>query len=327
MLFSIIVPVYNVEEYLFDAVESIINQEFDGDFEIILVNDGSTDSSLDICNSLCDGCDCITVISQKNQGLSSARNSGIKCAQGEYVIFFDSDDLMPEGTLSSYKARILDKNYPDVIVGKLSRRSFHNGHVISDNFEFDESMLLSGLDAAKLLFTDQEKPMWSACRSIFKRSSFEDSLKFTTGITSEDLDLIPKIILSANTVAFNNQITYIYRLGRPNSITNTVSRKRFYDIFKVIDGYISYSSTLDTDDRKKVVSVIIGNVVASYIVLLLKLNENDRAIVKYFISKIGYIKFGDSRYSRYFSFFSKFGFLRFSINAFYLIGQGLNKIR
>ncbi|HDY7821911.1 TPA: glycosyltransferase family 2 protein [Vibrio vulnificus] len=327
MLFSIVVPVYNVEEYLFDAVESIISQKLERDFEIILVNDGSTDSSLDICNMFGGNFDFITVVSQDNKGLSSARNEGIQRARGEYVIFFDSDDLMPKNTLSSYEERILDKNYPDVIVSKLARKSFDTGNVILDDFEFDESILLSGLEAAQFLFTVQKKPMWSACRSVFRRDAFKDNLKFTIGITSEDLDLIPKIILSAKTVAFNNQVSYVYRLGRPASITNTVSIKRFHDISKVIDGYISYSNALENKQGKDVVSVILGNVISSYIVLLLKLNESDISIPKYFISKTTYVKFGDSNYSRCLSYFSRLGMLNASIKAFYVIGQCLNRIR
>ena len=111
---SVVVPVFNVEDYLCACIESIINQSF-RDLEIILVNDGSTDSSLDICNTFSARDQRITVINQKNTGLSGARNSGIKAARGEYILFVDSDDFVAANSLkvvcdaiSSNKAEIYE---------------------------------------------------------------------------------------------------------------------------------------------------------------------------------------------------------------------------
>ena len=92
---SIIIPVYNVEKYLEECVNSILNQKIKN-YEIILVDDGSTDSSGEICDKMSANNQEITVIHQKNQGLSEARNSGIKKATGEYLMFVDSDDFINE---------------------------------------------------------------------------------------------------------------------------------------------------------------------------------------------------------------------------------------
>ncbi len=97
-LISIIMPVYNVERYLEDSIESIIKQTYHN-IEVICINDGSTDSSLEILESYAKHDSRIRIISQENHGASSARNAGLKVATGEYVYFFDSDDTLKEDTL------------------------------------------------------------------------------------------------------------------------------------------------------------------------------------------------------------------------------------
>lgn len=92
MRFSIIIPAYNVEDYLLDCVDSVIKQSF-RDYEIILVNDGSTDSTLEICQELSKKNKSINLITKKNGGLSSARNAGIEIAKGDYLLFLDGDDF------------------------------------------------------------------------------------------------------------------------------------------------------------------------------------------------------------------------------------------
>lgn len=100
MQLSIVVPVYNVEQYIRSCIESIYRQELDeNDFEVILVNDGTQDNSFVIIEDIISNHTNITVIEQRNQGLSVARNTGLQHAKGEYVLFVDSDDLLIESTL------------------------------------------------------------------------------------------------------------------------------------------------------------------------------------------------------------------------------------
>ena len=96
-VFSIIIPVYNVEKYVKRCIESVINQDFE-DYEIILVNDGSTDSSLEICKQYTNNSH-VTIISKENEGPSSARNCGMQCSCGKYIVFLDSDDSIAPGSL------------------------------------------------------------------------------------------------------------------------------------------------------------------------------------------------------------------------------------
>ena len=93
MLISVIVPVYNVEKYLADCVESILQQTF-RDFELILIDDGSKDRSGEICDAFAETDDRIVVVHQDNQGQSKTRNYGVLISKGEYIVFVDSDDLI-----------------------------------------------------------------------------------------------------------------------------------------------------------------------------------------------------------------------------------------
>lgn len=115
MKFSIIVPVYNAQAYLNQTIESVLKQTYK-DFELILVNDGSTDSSLSICNEYQQKDDRVTVINKQNLGAASARNSGLDVAQGDYVMFLDADDEMTWNCLSCLNSEILN-NSPQAILG------------------------------------------------------------------------------------------------------------------------------------------------------------------------------------------------------------------
>lgn len=117
MKFSILVPVYNVEKYLEQCVESLLSQTYEGDYEIILVDDGSTDRSGDICDRYVENYpDKIKAVHKANQGLISARDVGIEKAQGEYCLFVDSDDFAEEALLQVVNEEILKNNNPDMVV-------------------------------------------------------------------------------------------------------------------------------------------------------------------------------------------------------------------
>ena len=107
---SVIVPVYNASEYLDDCIKSVINQSYGfKNIELILVNDGSKDNSLDICNSYASKYDNILVINKKNSGVSDTRNIGFSSSKGEYIMFLDSDDLISKDSIK-YLSKFLDEN-------------------------------------------------------------------------------------------------------------------------------------------------------------------------------------------------------------------------
>ena len=115
MIFSIIVPVYNVEKYIEKCLSSLIGQIKFDEYEVIVVNDGSKDGSEEIVRHFCETYDNFMLINQKNGGLSDARNTGIKNAKGDYVIFLDGDDFFSENALEKLSQEIKQHNFPDII--------------------------------------------------------------------------------------------------------------------------------------------------------------------------------------------------------------------
>ena len=118
-MLSVVVPVYNVEEYIYECIESILNQDIDG-VEIIVINDGSTDNSLKIVKSFND--ERIRIIDKENGGLSSARNVGLKEAVGEYVIFIDSDDYLKDKSVLAEMYNLAKKNNSDIVAGNFYKK-------------------------------------------------------------------------------------------------------------------------------------------------------------------------------------------------------------
>ena len=134
MFFSVIVPVYNVEKYLNECVDSILTQTFE-DFELVLVDDGSTDTSGDICNQYAQN-DCrVKVIHKQNGGQSTARNLGVKNATGKYAVFLDSDDFISDKNFFGDLAKKI-KEDTDVVVFKYCK--YYNDHTDSCAISLDD---------------------------------------------------------------------------------------------------------------------------------------------------------------------------------------------
>lgn len=115
MIFSIVIPVYNIQDYLFNCIESILEQDFES-YEVVIVNDGSTDKSGEICDYFADICDKVKVIHKNNGGLSDARNHGVAISKGKYLIFVDGDDYCKRNFLSNLFNVINNNNDPDIIL-------------------------------------------------------------------------------------------------------------------------------------------------------------------------------------------------------------------
>lgn len=118
MKFSVIVPVYKVEAYLPECVESILSQSF-GDFEVILVDDGSPDRCPAICDAYAERDGRVRVIHQANKGVSAARNNGLFAARGEYIVFVDSDDILCGKSLAGICESVSQNGGPDVVIGNV----------------------------------------------------------------------------------------------------------------------------------------------------------------------------------------------------------------
>lgn len=232
--YSIIVPVYNVKEYLAECIESLVNQTYQA-YEIILVDDGSMDGSADLCDMYAQKYSYVKVFHKTNGGLSDARNYGIDRVSGEYMIFVDSDDYIDTNTLLTYFQSCKKNDYPDILIDQ-SNYSFCNGNIRSyNNYDYKMFGKKTGKDAFMAVATGG--PLWSPCAKCYKVAYWrKEGFRFTKGIYAEDLDLIYKVIYLADSVVMT-PIMYYYREKRDGSISNTITEKKFMDVFTIINGW------------------------------------------------------------------------------------------
>lgn len=225
-LLTVVIPVYNVERYLKRCIESVLAQEWK-DYEILLVDDGSTDHSPQICDDYVKDYDFISVIHKENGGLSEARNTGISHAKGEYVYFPDSDDWIEPDTFIAL-AEALESQEFDIIS---FNRDFVKGEEDAIVSEPEVTQVFEGKDA----FVQMLKHRYItgfANDKIYRKSLFVDNnILFPSRKYYEDLGTNYKLFLSAQKVYATNQKYYHYLIDNPDSITQSWNEKKFRDMF------------------------------------------------------------------------------------------------
>ena len=252
--FSIIVPVYNVEKYLNQCVDSVLGQSYK-EFELILVNDGSSDGSSKICDSYEQADNRVRVIHKENGGLSSARNAGIILANGEYVIFLDSDDYWDDlGALNDIAA-ITDKTNVDVIIFGYKKRYDSTGKIdLPPGFP----MLEDGKTKAEILSLLISHSIYkaSACDKVVRRDLIiRNDLFFEEGVLSEDVEWCAVLAVHSENFALYKNAFYVYR-QRVGSITKSATEKSVTDMIKHFIFCYELANNLKDD--------ILCNVVMSY---------------------------------------------------------------
>ena len=219
---SVVMPAFNAERYIGEAIDSVLNQTFD-DFELIVVNDGSTDDTLNIITQYDD--ERIVIISQKNSGPGSARNRALDIASGKYVMFLDSDDCFSKDALE--KAHMeASKNSTDITLFQimkydgenLSQNDWFNLNTFTESFE---NRIFNPHECADFLFDISV----SACQKIFRRDFIEDiHARFPEGIYFEDMPFFFYTFLKAERVSVIKRHLYVRR-KHEGSITEAVDSK------------------------------------------------------------------------------------------------------
>ena len=222
-LISVIVPVYNVAQFLDDCLVSIINQSYNN-IEIILVDDGSTDKSGEICDIFADQDRRIRVIHKKNGGLSSARNVGLNVARGNFIVFVDSDDCLNKKMIEKLYNAVMSSN-TEIACCDYTSSGFNND---SDS----EIEVLSREDAISTLFDDYGFQCF-AWNKIYKRSLFEN-ICYPEGKLFEDIVTTYKLLKKVDKVVYIKEKLYYYR-QRTNSITRTTFNKKNKDLIDAIE--------------------------------------------------------------------------------------------
>ena len=213
---SIIVPVYNVEKYLEKCIDSILNQTFK-EFELILVNDGSKDSSGTICDKYTEKDSRIKVVHKKNGGLSSARNAGLSIAKGKYIGFIDSDDYINKDMYSLLYENIISTNSDIAICGFKKVYSYNDE---SEDILTDTKIcVLNNIEALNMMYSENGVDFVVAWNKLYKRNLFDD-LEFKDGKLHEDEFICHQILYKSKQVVYNRTQLYYY-LQRSSSIINS----------------------------------------------------------------------------------------------------------
>ena len=230
-LISIVVPVYNVEDYLEKCIQSILNQSYKN-LEIILVDDGSPDNCPKICDKYEKLDSRIKVIHKKNGGLSDARNIGIKNAKGKYISFVDSDDYIKENFIEDMY-NLLIKYDADIACSQMKITNKTNDDVVNENKKIN---IYSSLDAIKETLYQRNIDN-SAPSKLFKKELFDD-ICFPVGYTFEDLDTVYKVFLKCEKIVVSNYKYYFY-YQREDSILHTVKDKTIEDLLFIANNMYS----------------------------------------------------------------------------------------
>ena len=221
---SVIVPVYNVELYLEKCIESICNQTYKN-LQIILVDDGSTDSSGNICDLYGKKDNRITVIHKTNGGLSDARNAGLDIADGEYIGFVDSDDyIAPE--MFEHLLNLSNRNNGDIVI--CDKVEFNENETISVNNKLEQINVLDRDVAIAQLASDTtiRSHVWN---KLYKHNLF-DGIRFDVGKAYEDVYIMHRLFLKTQKIVITNQVFYYY-LQRSNSILGEMNLNKQVDLY------------------------------------------------------------------------------------------------
>ena len=234
-IISIIVPIYNVGKYLPKCIESILNQTFKN-FELILVNHGSTDNSGVVCDDYAKKDTRIKIIHKSNGGVSSARNAGLYVAKGEYIGFVDPDDYIDKNMYEKLYRLCIDNN-SDIAICRFNREI--NGKI--QNKESTEEIIeLNNMEAMNELFKGNLY-RFSLCNKLFSKKCFNDVL-FPEERIHEDLSTTYKLFANSKKAVYINYCGYIY-VRRENSIlTSTYNEKR-------LQAFIAWDEIIEFIDK------------------------------------------------------------------------------
>ncbi|MGL5066388.1 MAG: glycosyltransferase family 2 protein [Sarcina sp.] len=240
--FSIIVPIYNIEGYIGTCIESVLSQAY-RNFEVLLVNDGSKDTSGNICEEYAKKDERVVYLPKINGGLSDARNYGLSKASGDYVLFLDGDDFLEPGVLKKINAKLVENKNIDFLLFN------YNYYVDSKNEKQKEIFNINELALAKpkierleILFEgNSHTTLWSAWRDAIKLDFIkEHNLKFDKNIVgAEDCDWFLNCMLLCENFTASDIVGLNYRVDREGSITKELKYsaiigqlKIFYKWFK-----------------------------------------------------------------------------------------------
>ncbi len=286
MLLSIIIPAYNVERFIARTLNTFISQNLE-DCEIIVVNDGSQDKTLEIAEQIAKKEPRIKVINQENKGVSVARNVGLENASGKYIYFMDSDDTIADVTLDFWRNLLAEKKNCNIYA--------FGYKTLSDKKEkkyvykqFDKKILKNPL--LKQIFL-AKKICFHICSCIYENTFLqENNLKFTPGLKiGEDVEFILKVLDKTNALYYDARECFIYLIRNDSAMQGykTFSKNQFHSY--EIRRDICLSKNYQTEEIKKYSNFWIKNQYVSHLLAYLKSDFKDSEITKKFIEDKKYL--------------------------------------
>ena len=279
-ILSIIVPIYNVEKYLERCIKSLLVQDIESsNYEIVMVNDGSTDNSFALAQKLCNLSTNIKLVTRENGGLAAARNTGIENASGKYLMFVDSDDYLMPNILKKILSIAEEKNL-DVCEARMK--------VMKENGTYQEGLiqpfspsevvdgeyaLLHGVNIA------------SVCGMLYSSEFIsKNHLRFTEGMTHEDVDFNTRVYPIAQRICFTDIISYVYfwngeSLNRSTNIQKI--KKALFDDIRIAANTQKYSKEFKFSDKVKSLYVKRSNSIVTSTLLTLIKNKHLSKEIKY----------------------------------------------
>lgn len=268
MKLSIIIPVYNVKEYLSRCIESILKMNLK-DFEIILIDDGSSDGSELICDEYSSKYDFIKTYHKENGGASSARNLGINKSNGEFIMFVDSDDFLYDDCNIN---KIIKNLKYDVIQFKMAYYYENKKKYIKNN-ELNERVVKKKKSIIDILDNEVIDGTFSisACDKIVRRDLLiNNKIFFNENIVGEDIDWSLNLYMYIESMAVFNETLYCYRQSRNNSVTNVISSRNVDSLLYILKKWIYFDY-----NNSKIKNVYLNYLAYQYLILISCINEKN----------------------------------------------------
>lgn len=287
LLISIVVPIYNVEKYLEKCLNSILEQTY-GEFELILVDDGSTDCSGEIADKYALKDERIIVFHKENEGLAATRNYGIEKAKGEYICFIDSDDWI-ENTYLEYLSNLAKEYLADVVICDFIK---NDGTGVITQPSKEEIVEETGYEAIANIYTQNYLRYVVAWNKLYRRSIF-DNVKYMSGIIHEDEAICGDIYCACSKVIRTNYIFYNYRVNNNTSIMSSEYSLKRLDILKALENRMSlfekkgYREYYEKDSFKYMYKILLN------IIEIRKIPQDNTSVIRD-LKKIYWKKYKES---------------------------------
>jgi glycosyltransferase involved in cell wall biosynthesis len=237
--FSIIVPIYKVEKYLDECVQSVLSQSF-GDYECVLVDDGSPDNCPAMCDEYAKKHEKIRVIHKENGGLSDARNAGILQASGEYIVFLDSDDKFADDNALQNLFDVIQKYKTDVVVNVNFLTFTDEGEKEFLN-RYDKDIAIASPNCIADGFNNARMYMAGWLYVLNREHLIKNNLFFKKGLLHEDEHWWPRVLFTTQQISVNHSPFYAYRIMRKGSIMVNLTSKRLFDMLSIADDLFEWS--------------------------------------------------------------------------------------